>query len=203
VLTDELLKYCDAETTTLALGEGYFGVQQDGTCWWSDIPKTLYNKVDGRIRGQPEKAGVDYVALGPDDNYFVQFEDGGQWWVGPPSLTEALNEGCGAVEVLAFAPDNGWYVMWEDGDSAWEGIPRGLHNQVNGRMNGMPEGAAAATVEELAIGPGEEWFVRYANGDWRMNASQDVFHAIDELQDQGHEIVSVAFGHDDTWAIRY
>ena len=179
-------------------------MQQDGTCWWSDIPRGLFNKVNGRLKGQSQRAGVDYVALGHNDSYFLQFEDGSQFWDGPDALTEALKGRRGGVELLTFGPDDGWYVMWDDGAVAWEGIPQGLHNQVHGRMHSMPNGARAATVEEVAVGPEGEWFVRYANGDWRANlAGRGMREAMDELQAQGDDVVSVAFGYDDTWAIRY
>lgn len=53
----------------LALGAGYMVVSQFGDTWWSAVPKALDNKLRGRQRELPP---VDYVALGPDNSYFVQ-----------------------------------------------------------------------------------------------------------------------------------
>lgn len=90
------------------------------------------------------------------------------------------------------------YVLWDDGSTAWEGLPWGLHNQLNGRQKSLPG------VEDLGIGPNGEWWVRFLNGSWRANGLSDsCSDAIDELQADGHEIGSIAFGHDWSWAIRY
>lgn len=108
------------------------GLQEDGSPWWGNIPKGLYNKVNGRLGGQPDRADIDYVALGPSDYYFVQFKDGGYWVDGPASLMEELHSSTqdSDVELLAFGPNDSWYVLYDDGAWAWEGIPAGLRNQV-------------------------------------------------------------------------
>eukprot|EP00878_Enallax_costatus_P019995 GHUV01021117.1.p1 GENE.GHUV01021117.1~~GHUV01021117.1.p1 ORF type:complete len:194 (-),score=44.16 GHUV01021117.1:286-867(-) len=175
--------------------------------WWNYIPDTLYNKVNGRLGGQPDRAAVDYVALGPNEQYYLQFRDGSSWWNGPDSLTDALHESQDEdleVEILAFAPGGGWFVMYDDGSTEWEGLPTGLQNQINGRISSMPDGCDAATIEHLAIGPAGEWFVRYANGDYRYNDVPTGMQAtINKLHSKVEEIVSVSLGEDDTWAIRY
>lgn len=150
---------------------------------------------------------MDYVALGPNDYYYLQFKDGSSWWEGPASLTEALHEKYKEgvqVELLAFAPNDGWFVMYDDGHTDWRGIPQGLHNQINGRLMSMPRGCDAATIEHLAIGPNEEWFVRYANGAYvHCGISTEMQKTIHKLQSQGYDISSVAFGENYSWAIRY
>ncbi|GAB4822344.1 hypothetical protein N2152v2_009390 [Parachlorella kessleri] len=168
---------------------------EDCSC---DVPLGLYNTLTGR---HPSLPPVEYVALGPDDSYFVQFTDGDWELAGPSSLYEALceatNQGV-SVQLLAFAPDDGWYVLWEDGASSWEGLPRQLHNKLNGRQKSLPG------VEQLAIGPSGEWFVRFLNGDWRMDGhSDECASAADELQADGYAILSVMFGDDWSWCIQY
>jgi hypothetical protein len=71
--TDSLVKGWDSSCNCLALGAGYFVVEEDGSTWWRGAPTPLHNKVNGRQKSLPP---VDYVALGPADSYFVQFEDG-------------------------------------------------------------------------------------------------------------------------------
>jgi hypothetical protein len=56
-------------TVTLALGRGFFAVEAGGSAWWRCIPWELHNKCNGRQKSLPP---VDYVALGPNDSYFVQ-----------------------------------------------------------------------------------------------------------------------------------
>lgn len=90
------------------------------------------------------------------------------------------------------------YVLWEDGRAAWDGLPSRLHNQLNGRQKSLPG------VETLSIGPHGEWFVRFLDGSWRSNGmAAGCSLKIAKLQQQGHDIASVVFGEDWTWAILY
>lgn len=207
-----------SDVVVLALGEGpgswfdpeqecCFAVKEDGSCWWSaNLPPTLYKKVHGRLGSHPNSpvSAVDYVALGPEGNYFVQFWNGHQAWVGPASLSAALNSKAMQVELLAFAADDGWYVMWEDGSQAWENIPAALATNMLGRRTSMGADAAAATVEGVALGPSGEWWVRYANGDTKKGGLCDSMQvAYAHIRSQGHEVASVVFGCNNSWAIRY
>lgn len=160
----------------------------------------------GRLRSQPARAAVDHVALGPDDYWFLQFQDGTIRSNGPDSLRDALRaRGPGVtVELLAFAPDDGWFMQYDDGTTDWEGLPLRLHNQIHGRRASMPRGSAAAAIEHLAIGPNSEWFVRYANGSCvNRNLGFEMKRTMNKLRSQGHRIGSVAFGENYTWAIMY
>lgn len=116
-MTDELCNGWSNDVLTLALGDGYFVVERDGQTWWRGVPTGLHNKVNGRQKSLPP---VDYVALGGDGAYFVQFTDGG-WQLagGADSLYDTLCESDSAVEVLAFAPDDGWCVGLGGGRAAF------------------------------------------------------------------------------------
>lgn len=163
------------------------------------MPITLHNKVNGRQRSLPL---VDYVALGPGDDYFVQFEDG-DWQFSasaPDDLVEAVQEHSGSkVELLAFAPGGGWFVKWADGGCSWDGLAADLDSSIEAQLN-----KNGLEVEHLALGPGGEWFARYDDGSWRARRlAGGCARALDHLLSGGWTVWRVVFGHAGSWAILY
>ncbi|GBF97188.1 hypothetical protein Rsub_10049 [Raphidocelis subcapitata] len=191
---DSLLEGWSDRTATLALGSGFFAVENDGTAWWQDIPHSLSNKCIGRQKSLPP---VEYVALGPGESYFVQFVDGHQqWWAdeGLDDLTEALHSYSESVKLLAFAHGGGYYILWEDGHSQWYRLPQGLYNQLNGRKH--------PCVEFLSLGPNDEWFVRFLNGKGYVAGHSELCQeTMAKLKAKGRSVLKIMYGEGGTWAI--
>jgi len=92
------------------------------------------------------------------------------------------------------------YVLWSDGHHAWsaKGVPAGLRAQLSARSKKQSD------VAELAKGDGGQWFVRYQDGTWHAGGlAEDCRQAADALQQQGHTIHTMCFGHGGSWAILY
>ena len=194
----------ELDVETFALGShALVVVGAEGEAWWiGDVPRGLIKAIK---RFQAFTA-VDYVAMGPDGSYFVQFCNGKRCWEGPESLTEVLLHPPGEtqlVELLAFAPDDGWYVMFQDGLSDWSDLPVGLHNLLKGRSGQMwlPE------VDELSCGPCGEWFVRFMDGRIKVGGLEsEVRAAMNLCRRQGRRIMGMQFGQDPEeggWLIRH
>lgn len=198
---DELFKNDPDDTPFVTLGPySYFVVDSDGNPYWgSGTPKHLHNKLWGRQRELPS---VDYVAMGPDESYFVQFTDGVQEWRGLPSdLSQSLYDASGSVTTMALGRNGEWYCKWEDGSYEWKGLPISLHNKLNGRQKFLPP------VDQVVLGPNDAWFVSFEDGDWHCrNVPQQCSFRIERIQNEGGNVVHVALGgteDDPTWLIVY
>ena len=106
-LTDNLVEGWSSTSTTLALGAGYFVVEADGSPWWNRAPMELHNKVNGWQKSVPP---VDYVALRPDDAYFVQVQRVGRGL----GFLVCLAAGTSRLDrvVAASCPSHGSTLAW-------------------------------------------------------------------------------------------
>lgn len=71
-----------------ALGDkSYCCVYENGECVFFGLPKRLFDLICPR---GPNRPPVAYMALGPEDQFYVQFQDGRVDWNGPDAFGNAV-----------------------------------------------------------------------------------------------------------------
>lgn len=95
-------------------------------CWWNGISVNLHNLLNGRQRSLP---WVQDLQLGPNDTYFVKFQNG-DWRSSVQDdlsydIREADGEGKG-IEMVRMSPDDPsfYWLLDSDGASTWRGSDR-------------------------------------------------------------------------------
>jgi hypothetical protein len=119
--------------------------------------KGLYNILNRRQKSLPR---ANRVALGPDEQYYIEFPDKYYWRVNDYELDKLLERH--PVEIVAFAPDDGYFAKFKDGSHCWNNIPISLHNKINGRQKQLP------AVKSICIGE-DAWFVQFEDDSWSWN----------------------------------
>jgi hypothetical protein len=87
------------ELLAFAPGGGYYIMWEDGESCWLGLPRGLHNKLIGR---QKSRAGVEFLAVGPEGEWFVRFLDGG--W-----RADDITDGCS--ETLHELDKQGWSIL--------------------------------------------------------------------------------------------
>ena len=87
----------------------------DSDTWWSGVPTSLHNKINGRQKSLPT---VSFVRLADQGAWFVRFDDGSFSWMNmPDDLDAVLSASKNGIEELQIAYDrSAWFVLDEDGD---------------------------------------------------------------------------------------
>jgi len=101
----------------------YFIQFYDGQKKWCDVPDELHDHLEN------DTSGVDVIALGDDDNYYVRFRDGDEYWHLPTSLSNLLNGRNGTrrganpnlaeVAYITLSGDNEYAVKFTNGQWKW------------------------------------------------------------------------------------
>jgi hypothetical protein len=102
----------------------------------SNLPKLLYNKLNGRQKSLPNPL---YVAVGSQDRYYIKFKDKKSEWVRCEEMTKTLNQNSKSVRTVAFGDHwDSYFIVYSDGSYAFSSIPHGLHKLLvsrNGRCD--------------------------------------------------------------------
>lgn len=182
----------------VALGRGYIIVYEDGGLAWWDVPSSL----DRKFRNQEvHLPPVQFVALGPDGNFFIKFTNGKMEWVAKPSFQRAIKKGASEralyVDKVAFGANGSWVILWTDGSIDYEGAPRDLAAQ----LDAVAEGPG---LRDVSLGPHGEWFVIFKDHSVQANNLLTALHsALARIKQAGGRVRSVAFGEMNSWYVRY
>lgn len=101
------------ELLAFAPGGGYYILWEDGCDEWNGVPVDLHNQLNGRQKSLP---GVEFLAIGPEGEWFVRFLDG-SWKVRlvTDGCTNAIEElqaqGCDVLKVV-FGGDSSWAIVY-------------------------------------------------------------------------------------------
>ena len=185
-------EYFNDSTKIIALGgDGILGVEDDGSTWWSCVPKQLDNKLRGRQKSLPPPR---HVAIGPNDLYYVEFEDGSWQCAGniADCDRESLREN--RVKRVAFGADeNEIFILYENGGYSHRGIPDVLASTVE-------KSYRKSVIEDIALGPHGEYYMRCRNGFSCWQGDSSFLRAMAKYKNW---VTSVGFGDDNQYFIRY
>lgn len=179
-------------TKIIALGgDMIFGLEDNGSMWWSGLPKQLDNKLRGRQKSLPPPR---HVAIGPNDLYYVKFEDGSSQWSGSLADCDCESLRKNDVKRVAFGADeNKIFILHENGGYSHRGIPDELASIVE-------KSYRKSVIEDIALGPNGEYYMRCRNGFSCWQGDQSFLRAMAKYKNW---VTSVGFGDDNQYFIRY
>lgn len=90
--------------------ESYFVLYDDGTYDYYGIPTVVHNKLRSR---NPRLPKLNYIALGPENQWFLRWEDGKREWGGPTSHNFVSKYHELNVKRVYFGNDNEYLFMNE------------------------------------------------------------------------------------------
>lgn len=95
------------DISCVAIGNGgYVVVTDSNTCTYHGIPSDASAYLDKQHRKY-----IDYIAIGPDDQYYIEKTNGKCAWYGPEDFLDTMMESTAtAVELVSFGPWGIWYV---------------------------------------------------------------------------------------------
>ena len=199
-------KWFDETVTSMACGgtATVMFYENGGWAGTSNIPNQLYNKLNGRQKTLPSPK---YLALGSQDRYYVEFQDGKSQWNGCDKMDDLLYNSNRCVKTVAFGGDRekdydqGWNEEWETyfvvfTDGWWScggDIPIGLSDILRSRGN-------RADLECVSLGPHGEYYLKAKNGRawWGGMTSENL-----AIISKHKNITFMDFGDDDTFFLRY
>jgi hypothetical protein len=128
--------------------------ENGGCAFTANLPKLLYNKLNGRQKSLPNPA---YVALGSQNRYYIKFKDGKYEWVGCEEMTQTLQQ-IRNVRTVAFGDQwDSYFIVYSDGDYAYSNIPGSLRNLLTSRND-------RCDLECDSLGPSGKYYLRTKNG---------------------------------------
>eukprot|EP00438_Fugacium_kawagutii_P017456 Skav220270 [mRNA] locus=scaffold3532:57220:58209:- [translate_table: standard] len=166
---------------------------------------------DWKRRGIPEELDVlitlkllvsvnpTYVALGPDERYFVKFDDGSENWRASDGFTKAVKKlgRRDTVQAVAFGPRGGWWMRTSKG-SQWDNLPRHLNQE-------LEDADCCARFVSISQN-GRAWFVKFDNDNYCWEGlDRDCSR---EINKQGRRIYRITFGSrsflgEDDWVLEF
>jgi hypothetical protein len=92
--------------------DSYYVLFNDSSSQWAGLPTRLQNKLGSRNQ---QLAGVKYLSLGPNEEWFVSFEDG-SWELGgaPANLSDSIDcwkKSC-CIQSVLFGDDQSWLYRY-------------------------------------------------------------------------------------------
>lgn len=130
-----------ANVACLALHKGgYAAVMDDGSLQYTSLPPLL----DSLAQNQG-LTDLSYIALGPDDQYYIAMKDGTALQNGPSLFLDALDVATSAVKYVAFGAGDTFFVAFEDGTFQWsDDVPEQVvsavqRGSVNNVWLGIPQ----------------------------------------------------------------
>jgi len=147
---DDIPDMCD--TSCVAIGEGgYVAVSDSGVSTYHGIPSNVQNYLD-----RQHNRNIAFVAIGPEDQYFVRKTNGKCAYNGPASFEEAMDDyyHSKGVSVVTFGPWGIWYVKYEDGSEDWRGIDENYGQRLSSILSTCP-------IRNLFLGDNGIYFVAY------------------------------------------
>jgi hypothetical protein len=94
------------------------------TTTWDVVPDAVDELLRHRSKKLPQ---ARFVALGTNDRFYVQFDNGTSEWGGTPeSFDDAIHASDSSVEYVSFGDGDGnyehheyWYIQFRDGSADW------------------------------------------------------------------------------------
>lgn len=191
--------WAERPVNCVALSRGYVVVYDDGGVAWWNIPFAL----EGKFRDEDLKLPpLKFVALGPEDNYFVKFVNGKMEWIAKDSFQTRIRRGVEEeglyVNHVALGAGGSWVILWSNGLVDFDGVASDLElvlNQANEEGPG---------VREVSLGPGGEWFVIFTDNSVQANNLPNSLHAaLRQIKAQGGRVRTMMFGDSGSWYLRY
>jgi hypothetical protein len=164
--------------------------EHGGWSWTSGLTKNLHNKLNGHQQFLPSPV---FVAMGLQDWYYIQFQDGMAQYVGCDDLTSAI-EG-ESVKTVAFGEAwDSYFVVFANGSWSYQNIPTGLQDVLKKRNY-------RKDLVCVALGPAGEYFLKARNGRaWWGGLTEE---NLDMARQHGDRIQFMDFGDDDAFLYRY
>lgn len=202
---DHLYDNFDREALQVALGNGgYIAIWDHAKGHaWSNIPKSLENKLNGRGYHQPH---ATMVALSPDsDDYYVQFSDKSAKYCGPESFEELVATSK-PPSVVAFGEGGAWFVGWPSGSWEYDGLPRSLRNMLDSNRHRSVAKLSISGTSCYQEFDEAAWFIHWGDDGhpaWKLKNSPDILsERLQEVQEKGGMVRSIEFGSYGEWVLR-
>ena len=203
---DHLYDNFDRKALQVALGNGgYIAIWDHAKGHaWSNIPKSLENKLNGRGYHQPH---ATMVALSPDsDGYYVQFSDESAKYCGPESFEELVATSK-PPSVVALGERGSWFVGWPNGNWEYDGLPRSLRNMLDSNKHRSVAKLSISGTSHDQDFDEAAWFVHWEDDGhpvWRLKNAPDILsERLQEVQEKGGTVRSIEFGSYGEWVLRY
>eukprot|EP01023_Acetabularia_acetabulum_P054096 TRINITY_DN6077_c0_g1_i12.p1 TRINITY_DN6077_c0_g1~~TRINITY_DN6077_c0_g1_i12.p1 ORF type:complete len:226 (+),score=45.63 TRINITY_DN6077_c0_g1_i12:167-844(+) len=185
----------------VALGSGVvvLGTDEARNYLGRELPHTMLMAL------KKTKKRMKYVALGPDYQFFLMFEDNS--WMGkcPDTLKERITQVRGPVRALAFLKNNGWVLIREDGKPEWSRDFRVSPNEeLFQRLRDAK--SAGIGIDTVSTGGENGWFLRLSDGScfWNRDFDSRLFRGdMEKIQKQNGDILQVDFGDNRWYYIMY
>ena len=139
------------------------------SCVENMSPKLIQTMIDQKKKRnafelQEDPVEINYVAIGPLGQYYVEFSDHSSSFSGPTDLNDILLTTCGPnmkkVKCIAFgATWDTFFVVFKDGSWSYGGnVPDELISKIRINIKFRPE------LKNVALGPNGEWFLETTTG---------------------------------------
>ena len=187
---------CFGETVTSMACGGRATIlfyENGGWAWTSGLTNQLHNKLKGRQRSLPSPK---YVAMGSQDRYYVEFEDGKSQWVGCDAMTNEINNSNRIIKTVAFGEDwDSYFIVYTDGGWSYNNIPSGLDDLIERRRR-------KGDLDCVSLGPDGEYFISAKNGKmWWGGMTQENMNIV--AKHKKDDIRFIDFDDNDCFFVRY
>lgn len=201
---EEWCEYLDGLTpniTSFALGNKSFAcTYHDDTSdnskvlFSKGIPKGLEDKLKGQQNQQPHPICIE---IGWNDNYFVQYANGNQFYEGTEQLFLAIHQKKIDENVnvnrLALGPNGSYWILFKDGTQKWHNVPEKLEEILELRIRKNKEkNKIVAKVADVSLGDDGQFFVKFDAGAHFVKSNDRLTESLVSLKFR--TILNIAFG---------
>lgn len=168
-------------------GHGYHG-----------IAPSLRSAVDTQM-----PKNLEYIALGPGQQFFLRKVAGAHELHAPASFSEAVGDSAAPVSYCSFGEWGTWYVQFDDGASKWSGEGAG---GMHPKLECILAARAVVDVKTVWMGRNQAFFVVLANGKVsHKNLPAHLLRAVTTTTDSARREVRALYADEETctWLVRF
>lgn len=146
-------------------GGGFVCIKDSGAVFQDGIPYEVFD-----VLRKQQFSNCDYIAIGPDDQYFIQKFNGKQISSNLNyNLVEALNNK-GKVAKLALGPRSIFFVEFTDGSTQFQGLDEKANNILTNYI-----------VKVIWIGGANSYYIKYKIGAEERSTYKNLPYALQKL----------------------
>eukprot|EP01023_Acetabularia_acetabulum_P063693 TRINITY_DN8037_c2_g1_i1.p1 TRINITY_DN8037_c2_g1~~TRINITY_DN8037_c2_g1_i1.p1 ORF type:complete len:251 (-),score=53.10 TRINITY_DN8037_c2_g1_i1:523-1275(-) len=181
---------------SISMWDGFVVIEENGRTWWSkNINQSLqaYLCRSSKVTAKPE-----FVALGPNNFFFIKLSDNSVFFDGPPQFNATLRQHLGVrtVEFVAFGRHS-WIVKYADGFEWSSDLPKGLEHVLSDENDDRD-------ITFISMGPRDQWFAKFDDGSCKaVIVYAGALREMQEVIEEKGDIAVVALGGQDAYCVLY
>lgn len=182
----------------------HIAISSGGVLFVTDWGGHGYHGVSIRVREAVDRQlpkNLAYVALGPNEQYFLKKKTGGYEWHSCEEFTATMEKVIDSrvdVELVSFGPLGTWYFQCVDGSAYWAGQHLDL------KLVSIIQARHIVKIESLWIGQNGAFFVVLSNGKVSFKHLPPFVARVVTKSNAGRVVTQLLVDEDsETWLIRY